>query len=86
MTNSRTLPGEHQSLWLATTPHGNYPSLSEDLRVDVAVVGGGIAAAYHCSAPEAARQTRGSDRGQARGRACDGPHDGQDHVAAHPHL
>lgn len=31
------------SLWLATTPETAYPRLSQDVRVDVAVVGGGIA-------------------------------------------
>jgi glycine/D-amino acid oxidase-like deaminating enzyme len=35
--------GRIQSLWLATTPDTNYSSLSEDLSVDVAVLGGGIA-------------------------------------------
>ena len=37
-------PGEHDSLWLATTPETNYPQLTDQqLNVDVAVVGGGIA-------------------------------------------
>jgi glycine/D-amino acid oxidase-like deaminating enzyme/nitrite reductase/ring-hydroxylating ferredoxin subunit len=32
-----------QSLWLATTPASNYPTLAKDITVDVAVVGGGLA-------------------------------------------
>lgn len=43
MANPQNLPGEHHSLWLATTPQTGYPALSGDLRVDVAIVGGGIA-------------------------------------------
>ncbi|MGB7605745.1 MAG: FAD-dependent oxidoreductase, partial [Lutisporaceae bacterium] len=31
-----------QSYWMASTPTTNYPSLSEDIKVDVAIVGGGI--------------------------------------------
>ncbi|HEX8556659.1 MAG TPA: FAD-dependent oxidoreductase [Pyrinomonadaceae bacterium] len=37
------LPGRPVSLWLATTPETQYPSLSGDVSVDVAVLGGGIA-------------------------------------------
>ena len=37
------LPGEPTSPWLATTPDAGYDSLDDDLSVDVAVVGGGIA-------------------------------------------
>ncbi len=33
---------ESLSLWIDTTPSTNYPSLSEDLDADVAIVGGGI--------------------------------------------
>lgn len=36
------LPGRPVSLWLATTPETHYPTLSGDLSVDVAVLGGGI--------------------------------------------
>lgn len=35
--------GITQSLWIATTPKTNYPQLSKNIQVDVAVVGGGIA-------------------------------------------
>jgi glycine/D-amino acid oxidase-like deaminating enzyme/nitrite reductase/ring-hydroxylating ferredoxin subunit len=31
-----------QSFWMASTPDHNYPSLNEDLKLDVAIVGGGI--------------------------------------------
>lgn len=31
-----------QSYWMASTPSTSYPSLSEDIKVDVAIVGGGI--------------------------------------------
>ncbi len=37
------LPGKPTSLWLETTPETAYPTLAEDLTVDVAVVGAGIA-------------------------------------------
>lgn len=37
------LPGQPVSLWLDTTPETHYPALSQDLSVDVAIVGGGIA-------------------------------------------
>jgi glycine/D-amino acid oxidase-like deaminating enzyme/nitrite reductase/ring-hydroxylating ferredoxin subunit len=36
------LPGEPQSLWLATGRAGSYPALEGDARADVAVLGGGI--------------------------------------------
>ncbi|HYJ47122.1 MAG TPA: FAD-dependent oxidoreductase [Pyrinomonadaceae bacterium] len=39
----RDLPGEPVSLWLATTPETNYSALTDDVTVDVAIVGGGIA-------------------------------------------
>lgn len=32
-----------QSYWIASTPETNYPSLNEDISVDVAIVGGGMA-------------------------------------------
>lgn len=31
-----------QSYWMASTPTTNYPALTEDIKVDVAIVGGGI--------------------------------------------
>lgn len=31
-----------KSYWIASTPETNYPSLNEDIRVDVAIIGGGI--------------------------------------------
>jgi len=37
------LPGKPESLWKDTTPGTDYPSLSQNLRVDAAIVGGGIA-------------------------------------------
>jgi len=36
------LPGRAESYWLATTPDSNYPVLPGDVRVDVAIIGGGI--------------------------------------------
>jgi len=36
------LPGRPVSLWLATTPKTDYPTLDADITVDVAVLGGGI--------------------------------------------
>jgi len=41
--NSAIVPGGHRSLWLATTPGTDYPSLEDDVSVDVAIIGGGIA-------------------------------------------
>jgi glycine/D-amino acid oxidase-like deaminating enzyme/nitrite reductase/ring-hydroxylating ferredoxin subunit len=40
---SEALPGRPQSLWMGTTPRTDFPPLEGDLRVDVAVLGGGIA-------------------------------------------
>lgn len=37
-----TLPGRAESYWIATTPESNYPALPGDIRVDVAILGGGI--------------------------------------------
>jgi len=37
-----TLPGRAESYWMATTPKSKYPPLSGDIRVDVAILGGGI--------------------------------------------
>ncbi len=36
------LPAESESVWTATTPETDYPTLETDLDVDVAIVGGGI--------------------------------------------
>lgn len=36
------LAGKHESYWLDTAPHSDYPALSGELEVDVAVVGGGM--------------------------------------------
>ncbi|MBZ2174406.1 FAD-dependent oxidoreductase [Schnuerera sp. xch1] len=38
--NSKKLP---QSYWLASTPTTNYPTLNEDIDVDVVIIGGGLA-------------------------------------------
>ncbi|USZ68589.1 FAD-dependent oxidoreductase [Halorussus salilacus] len=51
------LPGRHESLWTDTTPRTDFPALDGDLRVDTAVVGGGIVgvtAALDCA--EAGRE------------------------------
>jgi glycine/D-amino acid oxidase-like deaminating enzyme/nitrite reductase/ring-hydroxylating ferredoxin subunit len=37
------LPGKPVSLWLATTPETDFPAMAQDVTVDVAVIGGGIA-------------------------------------------
>ena len=31
-----------QSYWMASTPDIQYPTLNEDIKVDVAIIGGGI--------------------------------------------
>ncbi|WP_440946102.1 FAD-dependent oxidoreductase [Methanosarcina sp. T3] len=36
------LPGKAESYWVATTRESNYPALQGDIRVDVAIIGGGI--------------------------------------------
>lgn len=36
------LPTKSQSFWLASTPESNYPNLTQNLSVDVAIVGGGL--------------------------------------------
>lgn len=41
--NEQPSTGAHQSLWLATTDKTNYPPQQGDVKVDVAVIGGGIA-------------------------------------------
>ena len=40
--NDYILPGRAESYWIATTPESNYSSLSGEIRVDVAILGGGI--------------------------------------------
>jgi glycine/D-amino acid oxidase-like deaminating enzyme/nitrite reductase/ring-hydroxylating ferredoxin subunit len=40
MTN---IKGRHESLWMATTPATHFNALGEDIAIDVAVVGGGLA-------------------------------------------
>ncbi|HEX8710181.1 MAG TPA: FAD-dependent oxidoreductase [Pyrinomonadaceae bacterium] len=37
------LPGKPVSLWLATTPRTGFPALADNVSVDVAILGGGIA-------------------------------------------
>ena len=37
------LPGTPESYWIDSTPTTSYPPLTEDVDVDVAVIGGGIA-------------------------------------------
>lgn len=36
------LPGRAESYWLATIPESYYPALQGDIRVDIAIIGGGI--------------------------------------------
>ncbi len=36
------VPGRAESFWIASTPDTSYPTLKENLKVDVAVLGGGI--------------------------------------------
>ncbi|MFI1249298.1 FAD-dependent oxidoreductase [Streptomyces anulatus] len=43
MTDHRTFSGQDESYWMDTTTASPYPRLTEDIAVDVAVVGGGIA-------------------------------------------
>ncbi|MFJ6442723.1 FAD-dependent oxidoreductase [Streptomyces sp. NPDC091649] len=43
MTDPRPFSGQDESYWMRTTDAPRYPRLTEDLTVDVAVVGGGIA-------------------------------------------
>ena len=42
MGDQRSLQQPPQSYWLASTPQTDYPSLKENLNVDVAIIGGGI--------------------------------------------
>lgn len=42
MNPRQTLPGKHMSFWTATSPETDYPLLRESVKVDVAIVGGGI--------------------------------------------
>lgn len=41
--NNLQLPDEVESLWIATTPNTSYPEFPDNITVDVAVIGGGIA-------------------------------------------
>lgn len=43
MTDQRPLPGHDESFWMATGGVTDHPPLTEDITVDVVVVGGGIA-------------------------------------------
>lgn len=43
MTDIHPLPGLDESFWMATSGTTDHPALSEDIKADVAVVGGGIA-------------------------------------------
>ena len=57
MSERDALPGRHDSLWTDTTPRTDFPTLDGDLRVETAVVGGGIVgvtAALRCA--EAGRE------------------------------
>jgi glycine/D-amino acid oxidase-like deaminating enzyme/nitrite reductase/ring-hydroxylating ferredoxin subunit len=57
MSKPDSIPGRHQSLWTGTTPRTDFPALEGDLRVETAVVGGGIVgvtAALECA--EAGRE------------------------------
>lgn len=47
------LPGTLESYWMDSTRETSYPALEEDLSVDVAVIGGGIAGV--CTAWELSR-------------------------------
>ncbi|WZL72278.1 FAD-dependent oxidoreductase [Clostridiaceae bacterium 35-E11] len=40
--NKTVFPAAPQSYWIASTPQTDYPSLKEDIKVDVAIVGGGM--------------------------------------------
>ena len=35
--------GQATSIWMATTPSTNYPSLNQNIKIDVVIVGGGMA-------------------------------------------
>lgn len=39
----RSIRNEVKSIWISTTPKTNYPTLEKDSKVDVAVIGGGMA-------------------------------------------
>ncbi|MGZ8161359.1 MAG: FAD-dependent oxidoreductase [Methylobacter sp.] len=41
--NYHSLPGKPISLWLDTTPETDFPSLKNNLAVDIAIIGGGLA-------------------------------------------
>jgi glycine/D-amino acid oxidase-like deaminating enzyme len=52
----KMLPGTAESYWMASTTETSYPSLVDDVSVDLAVVGGGIAGV--CTAWEVTRAGR----------------------------
>jgi glycine/D-amino acid oxidase-like deaminating enzyme/nitrite reductase/ring-hydroxylating ferredoxin subunit len=65
MSERDTLPGKHDSLWTDTTPRTDFPALGGDLRVETAVVGGGIVgvtAAHECASAGRAVALLESDR------------------------
>ncbi|GAA0176722.1 FAD-dependent oxidoreductase [Clostridium sediminicola] len=43
MVPDKTLEGLNESFWIKSTNNTNYPSLEEDISIDVAIIGGGIA-------------------------------------------
>lgn len=43
MEAQKTVSKPPQSYWMASTPQNNYPILNEDLKIDVAIIGGGMA-------------------------------------------
>ncbi|WP_405825864.1 FAD-dependent oxidoreductase [Streptomyces sp. NBC_00838] len=43
MTDTQPLPGQYESFWMATAGATDHPALTEDVTVDVVVVGGGVA-------------------------------------------
>jgi hypothetical protein len=49
------LPGTLESYWIDSTPTRAYPRLAEDVEVDVAVIGGGIAGGWLLQPGGAAR-------------------------------
>ncbi len=42
MTSSIPIPNQSRSFWIDSTLESNYPTLTEDLSVDVAIVGAGL--------------------------------------------
>src|SRR3712207_3033565 len=79
------LPGAPASYWIESTPASSYPPLREDLEVDVAVVGGGIAG-ISTAWEVADRPDRGTAGGRPDRRGRHRPHHRQAVVAAHAGL